>query len=219
MQTKQIIVVGVVAAMLAGGANAQLISPGFELGPNMAEMIFDAADSQGTGWYASNTDGERMRSSAGREAFEGDYYASLLQNAGAYNGAPLGIGNFGPTGFDRIYTNVVLDPAQSYTVSFMHAGDNRFGYFGNTTVVEVVDTQTNMTLAQFFAPTPGLFDWQPASFDFSAVGSTGNISLAFTTMGSTDSSVILDAISITPVPTPGAFALLGVAGLATRRRR
>lgn len=217
MTIRGVVLASIAGCFMAGGASAQLISPGFEQGPDVGEMSFDGTDTQGTGWYASNTDGERFKDSA--KAWEGDYYAALLQNAGAYNGAPLGVGNFGASGFDRIYTNFLLDPSESYTVSFMHASDGRFGYMAATTVVEVVDTDTNATLAQYMVATPGLFDWQPASFDFSAVGSTGKISLAFTTMGSISSSVILDGISVKVVPAPGALALIGAAGLVTGRRR
>lgn len=217
MSIRGIVLASLAGSVACGSASAQLASPGFEQGPNVGVMSFDGTDSQGTGWYASNTDGERIKDST--QAWEGDYYAALLQNGGAYNGAPLGVGNFGATGFDRIYTSFLLDPSDSYTVSFMHASDGRFGYMAATTVVEVVDTNTNATLMQYMVPTPGLFDWQPASFDFSALGSSGNISLAFTTMGSINASVILDAISVKVVPAPGALALLGAAGLMARRRR
>lgn len=219
MNSRGMIVALIATGGVAMGASAQLASPGFEQGPNTPVLSFDWADTLGTGWHASNTDGERILGVLGRPAAEGEYYASVLQNSGAYDGSPLGIADFGATGFDRIYANFLVDPSQSYTVSLQHAGDDRFGYLGVTSVIEIVDTDTNTTLTQQFFATPGAFDWQTISFNFSAVGSTGKLAIALTTMGSDNSSACYDAISIKAVPAPGAMALLGLAGLAAGRRR
>ncbi len=219
MTIRGVVLAGIAVGIMAGSASAQLASPGFEQGPSVAVMSFDWADSLGTGWHASNTDGERILGVLGRPAAEGEYYASVLQNAGAYDGSPLGIANSGATGFDRIFANFLVDPSQSYTVSMQHAGDDRFGYLGVTSVIEIVDTDTNITLSQQFFATPGAFDWQTISFNFSAVGSTGKLAIALTTMGANNSSACYDAISIKAVPAPGALALLGAAGLVAGRRR
>ena len=100
----------------------------------------------------------------------------------------------------------------------MHAGDDRFGYTADTSVVEVVDADTNLTITQEMFATPGLFDWQMASFTFTTGATTNNAAIAFTVMGSGNTSGMFDAISI--VPAPGAAVLMGLGGLfATRRRR
>lgn len=201
-----------------GTAFAGLSSPGFEQGPVSASISFSPTDANGLGWFASNTDGERIQGTTTRPAAEGDYYASVLQNAGAYDGAPLGVGDFGFTGFDRIYTFFSVAPNTQYTISFMHAGDDRFGYTADTSVVEVVDADTNLTITQEMFATPGLFDWQMASFTFTTGATTNNAAIAFTVMGSGNTSGMFDAISI--VPAPGAAVLMGLGGLfATRRRR
>ena len=204
--------------MSAGLAHADLVSGGFEMGPTVASTSFAPTDSNMLGWFASNTDGERLMSATGRMAAEGDYYASLLQNAGAYDGSQLGVGDFGFTGFDRIYATMAVSANTTYTVSFLHAGDDRFGYFAGTSVVEVVDTGDNSTLSQQMFATPGFFDWQSETFTFTTGATTSEIAVAFTVMGSANTSGVFDGITVVPAPGTGlilASALL----LPTRRRR
>ncbi len=212
------------ALSLAGTiAQAATFQSGFEDGPAVATLSFSPADVNGTGWFASNTDGERIQSAPGREAAEGDYYASLLQNAGAYDGSALGVGDFGSTGFDRIYATFSGAANTLYDVSFMHAADDRFGYLGGTSVVEIVDVDTNMTLALETFTTPGLFDWQSAGFSFNS-GSATNLAIALTVTGAGNTSGVFDdvkiASAVAPVPVPaGAVLLVSAFGLLTLRRR
>jgi hypothetical protein len=179
-------------------------------------ISFTPADIGGLLWFASNTDGERIKSAPGKLAAEGEFYASMLQNAGAYDGSPLGVGNFGFTGFDRIYATLAVDPLTTYDVTFQHAGDDRFGYVGDTSVVEVVDTGSNTTLALETFATPGLFDWQTESFAFSTGAGTTEVAIALTTMGSGNSSAVFDDIEVTaagevPGASPLTMAALGIA--------
>lgn len=176
----------------AGIVFGQVGSPGFETGPDVAEIAFTPTDVDGLLWFASNTDGERIRTEAGRPASEGDFYASLLQNAGAYDGSPLGIGDFGFGGFDRIYALFSVTPDTQYTVCFDHAADDRFGYLGDTTVVEIVDADSNTTLHQATFPTPGFFAWQTETFVFTSGPNTTTAAIAFTVMGSSNTSATID---------------------------
>ncbi|MFG0325889.1 MAG: MYXO-CTERM sorting domain-containing protein [Phycisphaerales bacterium JB037] len=202
---------------LSGIAAADVVSPGFEQGPAVSEIRFSPTDTDGLGWFASNTDGERFQATGAKPAAEGEYYASLLQNGGAYDGAPLGVGDFGFTGFDRIYAEFDVLPNTQYTISFMHASDDRFGYVAATSVVEIVDVGNNATLDQRMFATPGFFQWTGESFSFTTGATTTTAAVAFTVMGSINASGVFDAVSITPAP--GSLALLGLGGLAMARRR
>ncbi|MBI5837518.1 MAG: PEP-CTERM sorting domain-containing protein [Candidatus Eisenbacteria bacterium] len=208
--------IALILISLSSPAHAFLVSPGFEQGPDVAEVSFSGTDAAGLGWFASNTDGERFKSTGPKPAAEGLFYASLLQNAGMYNGAALGIGNFGLSGFDRIYSSFAVTPGTAYDVSFLHAGDDRFGYLAGTSVVEVVDADANSTLGQFFFATPGLFNWQSAGFQFSSGAATSHVALAFTVMGANNTSGVFDAITVSPsgvVPEPPSLLLVGLGAL------
>lgn len=214
----------IAGAMLSPAvAHAMPVSPGFEQGPAVGTISFTPTDTDGLGWFASNTDGERIVTTVGKPAAEGNYYASLLQNSGAYDGAPLGTGNFGFTGFDRIYATFPVLSSSTYNVSFQHASDDRFNYLAGTSVVEIVDFNSNATLSQMSFATPGLFDWQTVSFQFNTGATTTTAAIAFTVMGNANASGVFDAIDVSLVPEPSAVALvaMAIAGLcfpAIRRR-
>ncbi len=223
MKFRALILVGAVLFTWGSLARANVISPGFEQGPVAGTVSFSPTDANGLGWFASNTDGERIQSTGPKPAAEGSYYASLLQNAGAYDGSPLGVGDFGFTGFDRIYATFAVSTNTTYNVSFQHAGDDRFGYLANTSVVEIVDFGTNATITQQFFNTPGLFNWQMAAFQFNS-GSATQAAIAFTVMGSGNTSGVFDDIQIAvagsvPEPTTVLLLVLGLAGLAFARRK
>ena len=63
-----------------------------------------------------------------------------------------------------------------------------------------------------FAPLPGLPTPVPTDFYFAA-------GFDFGTLNTTDMNRVVWEITLTQIPAPGALALLGVAGLASRRRR
>jgi hypothetical protein len=115
-----------------------------------------------------------------------------------------------------------VQSSTTYEVSFLHAGDDRFGYLADTSVVEAVDANSNTTLAQAFFPTPGLFNWQPASFQFTTGAATTTAAIAFTVKGNGATSGVFDAVEVSIVPEPGALGIvaLGLALLypATGRR-
>ena len=210
------------SAVLASSVAANMVSPGFEQGPSAASISFSPTDANGLGWIASNTDGERILTTVSKPAAEGDYYASLLQNGGAYNGDPLGIGNFGSTGFDRIYATTSATPSTTYDLTFQHAGDDRFGYLAGTSVIEIVDADLNTLIKQSFLTTPSLFNWQTGTVSFTTGPTTSNIAIAFTVMGTENTSGVFDDIQLRVVPEPATCALLIVSMFAlgiSRRHR
>lgn len=209
--------------LMGTSSQAATFSSGFEMGADVASISFSPTDANGLGWSASNTDGERIRTTGAKPAAEGNFYASLLQNSGAYDGSALGIGNFGFTGFDRIYTTFSVLANTVYEVSFMHAGDDRFGYTADRSVVELVNADSNTTLALNTYVTPGLFNWQQVTFSFNS-GAATSIGLAFTVMGQGNTSGVFDDIKVSAaigaIPLPGgAVLLLSSLGLLTVRRK
>lgn len=212
----------VVAATAAQATT--VFSSGFEEGPTTNIVTFKPTDVDGLGWVASNTDGERIQGTVAKPAGADDYYASLLQNSGAYDGSALGVGDFGFTGFDRIYATFSVDMGTDYDVSFLHAADDRFGYLGDTSVVEIIDTSTNTTLALETFATPDFFDWTEAGFSFNSGGAT-SLAIAFTVTGSGNTSGVFDEILVAeafaPIPIPGGGLLLltGLVALGARKAR
>lgn len=222
---KTIACAGLAAGMwaIAGAASAAVIfTSGFEAGPDVATTSFPQSPSA-LEWQASNTDGERIKSAGAKLAYEGDFYASLLQNAGAYGGATA-IGSFGSTGYDRIYNTFAVNPNSTYVVSFAHAGDDRFGYTADTSIVDVVSMDNGAVFANLSFATPDLFNWTVESFMFTTDALTTSVALAFTVAGLGNTSGVFDDIIVSEfmpngeIPVPGAFFLM-LGGLGALRMR
>lgn len=205
--------------LLVTSAQAQLLSPGFESGPVTPIISFPPTPGPLV-WRASHTDGERVQTTLAKPAAEGSYYASLLQNAGAGPAAAQPFGNFGFTGYDRIYDTFSVTPNTTYFVSFQHASDDRFGYLADTTVVTVGAADNSAVFSHLLVPTPGLFNWTPFAFSFTTNSATTLAAIGFTTRGDIHSSVVIDAVHIfIPEPASGAVLAIPLMVLSGRRRR
>jgi CshA-type fibril repeat protein len=147
------------------------------------------------GWSATNTDGEVLTAEPGRPAFEGNQYISLLQNAGQNPGTAWNETSATYGGYDRAVTILNVIPGQTYTINFAHAGDNRYGYTGDTTLVQIQSMNTAQQQSNAFA-TPGLFNWQQQTVTFTADAGTTQIALLFSAMGAGNSSAVIDAITV-----------------------
>jgi len=136
---------------------------------------------------------------------------------GTLGGGPMGEGGLTVAQFDcpgpgGMYQDLNTTVGEVYTVSFGlrkvtgSGNTNSFSLdFGSQTVMSLVNTPTIDPIAYY-------------SFDMVAMDSTTRLKFNFQ---STTFAWTVAAISVTPVsvPAPGAIALLGLAGLAGRRRR
>ncbi len=212
------------SALLMGAISAHanfFTDPGFE---SVGSILGDAGSFRAypdfdAGWTATQTDGEVFESQTGRAAHSGNWYADVLQNGG---GNPNTYWNetgstFGD--YDRITTLVSVNPNTTYDFSFWHAGGDRFGYTAANTLVQIQSMQTTDAITDLSA-TPGLFDWQQRSIQFTTDATTTQLAFSFSSFGSTDSSVLIDSLSLTQaVPEPGTMVALGIGALAAFRRK
>jgi MYXO-CTERM domain-containing protein len=140
-----------------------------------------------------------------------------LAYIGTLGGGPMGEGGLTVAQFDcpgpgGMYQDLSTVAGEVYTVNFGlrkvtgSGNTNSFSLdFGSQTVMSLVNTPTIDPIAYY-------------SFDMTATDSTTRLKFNFQ---STTFAWTVAAISVTPVsvPAPGAIALLGLAGLAGRRRR
>lgn len=202
---------------IAGSAHANLIldggfeSAGLLLGAGNSFRPYPLADA---GWSANQTDGEVIMGSA----HSGAYYADLLQNAGGNPNNLWDETTFTFGSYDRIVTFANVQPNSNYALSFWHAGGSRFGYTGADTLVQIQSMNSGMAITDQ-STTPGLFDWQLRTIQFTTDSSTTQLALSFSSIGQNNASVLLDDISLVPEPTTLAALGLGLAAIARKRRR
>ena len=190
------VVVLALCAVVAPTATAQLVSPGFETGPNVASISFVQTGPSPLIWLASNTDGERIRGNPVQPAAEGDFYACVLQNSGANPGTTVGLGPFGFTGFDRIHDTFSVMPSTTYEVTLQHASGNRFNYFANTSLITIESVDNVSILQSVSTPTPGLFAWTQLSFQFTTDATTTTAAITLSCTGASNCSALYDDIKI-----------------------
>lgn len=145
-------------------------------------------------WAAVNIDGEVFYEAANRPAYEGHKYASLLQNAGMNNRQPWNEQVWEAGGYDRFLFIGNTFPEEDYTMTFYHAGDNRYTYTGDQTLVQVQSLQTDYYYDTLIA-TPDLFDWSPATINIQTDESTFSLAIMFSAYGPGNASVVLDALN------------------------
>jgi large repetitive protein len=148
------------------------------------------------GWSAVNTDGEIITSAPGRLAFEGNQFLSVLQNAGQNTDTAWNETSSGYGGYDRAVTLINVVPGKTYTISFANAADDRYGYTGDTTLVQIQSMNTSQQQSTQFV-TPGLFDWKTQTLTFTADAGTSQIALMFSAMGAGNTSALIDVVTIT----------------------
>lgn len=199
----------VTVALLASAASAQIINGGFEqpgggfrnvnagqtwgnwtnAGPSNIEFVFATPSGSLPGLELS--------------AYEGQYWIDLCGT-----GAP-----------GAIYQDIVgLTPGQAYRVSFAFSA-NVWG----PNFLFSMDTMWNGVTAGNFQVTRGgnngaFMNWTEQSVD--VIAQPGTNRLMFRALTATAArGPAIDAVSIAPIPAPGAAALLGLGALAAGRRR
>jgi len=226
MKTTTMFVAGILASVTAGGAVADMLySQGFEDDSWLGGKYFDVSGETG-GHYLTNNVGEA--------AVTGPGFGVWMTNDGLADGDYVGVTNYtGNTGGMYEGNNAYQ---MSDTDGMMQLIFNDYD----------LNTEVNISLAIFIATTGyedadslnvwfgsdtllqlgGGSDGGVALEDASGIWilieatGTGSLSIAFES-NSASEAVFIDAISISTgeIPAPGVLALLGIAGLAQRRRR
>tara|TARA_B100000401_G_C52669367_1_gene654073 strand:+ start:33 stop:908 length:876 start_codon:yes stop_codon:yes gene_type:complete len=146
-------------------------------------------------WTTVNVDGEVFNDG---NAFDGNWYADLLQNAGQNLNTFWDEANHTSSGYDRILTSITdLTPNTEYMVIFYHSTQlNRYGYLADQTLVQIQSVQTNDANSYAFN-TPTTNIWEPDTVNFITDSLTNSVYLLFSPLGLNNTSVSIDKISIT----------------------
>ena len=211
---------GAVATVAAGsfsiGAQAAAFQNGsFEL-PNTSASIFLAITSVAqapTGWIPGGALGgfALFRESTGT-------FAGLVAHEGIHL---IGFGGNGSAGatIEQVFDTV---PALSYTVSF-YTTAQQLGNGPQSYKAEAFTGNGVTSLGSDAGSIPVVNSWANHTFVFVASGTSSLLRFTDTSNGAAASSLnwALDNVTISPVPEPGAWAMLlgGLGCLAMRRRR
>jgi hypothetical protein len=128
----------------------------------------------------------------------------MLQNAGyTTRTLPCYGATWGATGFDRIYNTFAVTPLTTYTITFQHAADDRYGYTGENSHVSVESVDTGLVFSNLTFTTPGFYAWQTESFQFTTDAATTTACIALSALGSSNCSAMFDDVRVSPgTPTP-----------------
>ena len=194
-------------ASVISGAHAQnlILNSGFEtatVGIPSGQAI-PSYPTELNHWTATATDGEFILEPT--LAYAGNGFLSVLQNSGAYNGAPWLGGGGG--GYDQAGQVFPVQPSTGYDLLFWYrAGDgSRYGYGAGDMVVHVESIAPAMaTLTSIVAPTT--LTWQLYTKTFVTGPNDTQAIVLFACMGSgdVDTWMMLKSIRHWPLalPTP-----------------
>lgn len=186
-------------ALIISGVNAQnlILNPGFEtatVGIPSGQPI-PSYPTELNHWTATATDGEFILEPT--LAYAGNGFLSVLQNSGAYNGAPWLGGGGG--GYDQAGQVFPVQPSTGYDLLFWYrAGDgSRYGYGAGDMVVHVESIAPAMaTLTSIVAPTT--LTWQLYTKTFVTGPNDTQAIVLFACMGSGDVDTWIDDVEIYP---------------------
>ncbi|MBC8202202.1 MAG: hypothetical protein H8E91_00065 [Planctomycetes bacterium] len=227
---KKLVLSGLFAMFAAGTASAEILySQSFEDDSYLGGKYYDTADVTTFHWLTNNA-GEAAVNGAGFNAWFSPYDPA---GVGLGDGDFVGVTNYtGNTGgmFDgnNAYQMSDTDGIMGLDIDDFGAGVNvSFALFLANTGYEDADYLTVMygdeVLLQLGDGADGGLAMETAAGTWmfiEATNVTGSLSIAFSS-NSASEAVFIDAINIWTgdVPAPGALAILGLAGIASRRRR
>jgi hypothetical protein len=229
---KNLVLTGLFVSLVAGSATADMLySQSFEDTSYLGTKYFDYGDAATNHWLSNNP---------GEMAVNGDGFSAWYESTGGpglTDGDYIGVTDYTGGGLGTWY-----DGSQGYQISDT---DGIFelhfdGYEGEATMVSMAvfvqntgyESADNFSIHWGSDPVNGtLYDiseagleeagaagvWMLLEFDVSALGS-GHLHIR-TETNSGSEVISIDSVNIYGIPAPGALALLGLAGLTSRRRR
>ena len=228
---KNLVVAGLFASFIASGAVAEVYYQGFEDTSWLGGQYVDTGDSAVDHWLVNN---------AGEAAVNGDGFNAWYGSTGSgglTDGDYVGVTDYTGAGVGSYY-----EGSQGYQISdtdgIFELHFDGYEGFADTVSIAVFIASTGYESADNFSihwgsdPVNGtLYDisepglegnsgsWMLLEFDVSALGE-GHLHVRVETNSGSE-AIFLDSVTITGgvVPAPGALALLGLAGIASRRRR
>ena len=227
---KNLVLAGLFATLTAGTASAELLySQSFEDPSYLGAKYYDTGDATTFHWLTNN-EGQAAVNGVGFNAWYAPYDpASGGLTDGDYVGVTDYAGNVGAF-YDGVqgYQMSDTDGTMGLTIDDFGAGVNvSFAIFIATTGYEDADYITisygdDILLDLGNGDDGGLAMEEAAGtwMFIEASDVSGSLEIAFGSNSGTE-AVFIDAINIWTgaIPAPGALALLGLAGLASRRRR
>ena len=227
---KNLVLAGLFATLTAGTASAELLySQSFEDPSGLGAKYFDTGDATTFHWLTNN-EGQAAVNGVGFNAWYAPYDpASGGLTDGDYVGVTDYAGNVGAF-YDGVqgYQMSDTDGTMGLTIDDFGAGVNvSFAIFIATTGYEDADYITisygdDILLDLGNGDDGGLAMEEAAGtwMFIEASDVSGSLEIAFGSNSGSE-AVFIDAINIWTgaIPAPGALALLGLAGLASRRRR
>lgn len=227
---KNLVLAGMVVACTAGTVSAEILySQSFEDESYLGDKYYDTGDATTFHWLTNNA-GEAAVNGAGFNAWYSPYDPASV---GITDGDYVGVTNYaGSTGgmYDgnNAYQMSDTDGIMGLTIDDFGSGVNvSFAIFLANTGYEDADYVTvsygDDVLVSIGGTDDGGAAMEAASgvwMFIEAVGVSGNLEFAFSSNSGSE-AFFIDAITIegAAVPAPGALALLGLAGIASRRRR
>jgi hypothetical protein len=228
-EMKTVILTGLIATFAAGTASADLLyGTSFEDVNDLGGKYFDLGDAATDHWLSNNA-GQAAVNGLGFDAWYGAFDPA---GVGLTDGDYVGVTNYGPGGYEGDQSYQMSDIDGNMELHFN-------GYEGSASMVSlaIFIADTGYEAADNFSihwgadpingPLYSLVDteledaagvWLFLEFDVSALGA-GHLHVRGASNSGSEAYYI-DSVSVYGnVPAPGALALLGIAGLARRRRK